>query len=425
MEVPKQVLSEQQNRSGEQLNIGASWFIHDVLFPVDDLNVTLLSPRVVSLNLGQEVSGLQEPINITFIMDQPINNSIYLESIAKNVSIKPQCVFWDVQSSTSAVWNSSGCETLVEGERVICSCDHLSVFAVLLTPVGVTDPLSAVELFTLTVLSRVGCSISLAFLLLTLITHAVYQKGPSENSLWIHLQVCVSLLLLNLSFLLNDFLSGQPIVALCVAMAALTHYCLLSMLTWLAIEGLHLYLLFIRVFNIHIRRYLLKLALLGWGLPVIPVAIGVGLEKYGVLELPDTEDGGTQLCWVKPSDLVLSILTYVYFLLVMLFNITMFSVVLNKVLKARPKSPLPQDRGLNRGMVLSLLALSWILGLSWAVMALSAVPTIQKITLYIFCTCNGMHGFFLFLRYATLLRKEKENSSSHTTSTNPHTSNKT
>ncbi|KAL2096278.1 hypothetical protein ACEWY4_008426 [Coilia grayii] len=415
MEVPKDVLSQLRNRSGGQLNIGAFWFHQDSLFPVDDPNVTLLSPRVVALDLGQEISGLQQPINISFYLKQPINSSIYLQqpinsSVHQNVSTKPQCVFWDVKTASSASWNGSGCVTVVGDGKVTCSCDHLSVFAVLLTPVGIEEPLSASELFTLTVTSRVGCSVSLAFLFLTLLTHACYKKGPSENSLWIHLQVCVSLLLLNLSFLLNDFLSILPGDALCVAMATLTHYALLSVLTWFAIEGLHLYLLFIRVFNIHIHRYLLKLALLGWGLPTIPVAIGVGLGTYGVYKMPDTEGAGTQLCWVK--DTVLTILTYSYFLLVLLFNITMFSVVLHQVLKARYHSPAAQERGLSKGMLLSLLALSWMLGISWGVMALSGIPRLQKVTLFIFCTINGLHGFFLFLRYATLLRKEKQTTSS-------------
>ena len=33
----------------------------------------------------------------------------------------------------------------------------------------------------------------------------------------------------------------------------------------MAIEGYHLYILLVKVFNVYIRKYLLKLSLVGWG----------------------------------------------------------------------------------------------------------------------------------------------------------------
>ncbi|XP_076137721.1 adhesion G protein-coupled receptor G3-like isoform X2 [Alosa pseudoharengus] len=401
MEVPPEALDPIKINSGGRLNIGAYWFKEDSLFPVEQVNLSLLRSRVVALDLGQDISGLENHVKLTFSLQ---NTTL--------VNTAPQCVFWDVKDEATATWNSSGCNTTIVKGKVICSCNHLSFFAVLLTPVGVVKPLSAASVYTLTILSRVGCSVSLAFLVLTVLTHAFYQRGPTENSLWIHLHVCVSLLLLNLTFLINDFLTALRIPAVCIAMAALTHYAELSMLTWFAIEGLHLYLLFIRVFNIHIRRYLLKLGLLGWGLPAVPVAVIVGLDLYGESKIENEEGGSTSVCFVKKDNLIPQILTYCYFLLVLLFNVTMFSVVLNQLLKARLHSPIPQDKGLNWGMVLSLLALSWMLGISWGVMTFSAIAPLQEISFYIFCTLNGLHGFFLFLRYCSLLRKEKQASSS-------------
>ncbi|KAG5269572.1 hypothetical protein AALO_G00203540 [Alosa alosa] len=401
MEVPPEALDQIKINSGGGLNMGAFWFKEDSLFPVEQVNLSLLRSRVVALDLGQDISGLENLVKLTFSLQ---NTTL--------VNTAPQCVFWDVKDEATAIWNSSGCNTTNVKGKVICSCNHLSFFAVLLTPLGVVKPLSAASVYTLTILSRVGCSVSLAFLVLTVLTHAFYQRGPTENSLWIHLHVSVSLLLLNLTFLINDFLTALRIPAVCIAMAALTHYAELSMLTWVAIEGLHLYLLFIRVFNIHIRRYLLKLGLLGWGLPAVPVAVIVGLDLYGESKIENEEGGSTSVCFVKKDNLIPQILTYCYFLLVLLFNVTMFSVVLNQLLKARLHSPIPQDKGLNWGMVLSLLALSWMLGISWGVMTFSAIAPLQEISFYIFCTLNGLHGFFLFLRYCSLLRKEKLASSS-------------
>lgn len=75
-----------------------------------------------------------------------------------------------------------------------------------------------------------------------------------------------SVLLLNISFLLSSTLATAPVPgSACTALAATLHYALLSCLTWMAIEGFNLYLLLGRVYNIYIRRFVLKLCAVGWG----------------------------------------------------------------------------------------------------------------------------------------------------------------
>lgn len=75
-----------------------------------------------------------------------------------------------------------------------------------------------------------------------------------------------SALLLNIGFLLSPALATPPVPgAACVMLAATLHFALLSCLTWMAIEGFNLYLLLGRVYNIYIRRYVLKLCAVGWG----------------------------------------------------------------------------------------------------------------------------------------------------------------
>lgn len=75
-----------------------------------------------------------------------------------------------------------------------------------------------------------------------------------------------SVLLLNVTFLLSSQMTlptmPRPV---CKVLAAVLHYALLSSLTWMAIEGFNFYLFLGRVYNAYIRRYLLKLCMLGWG----------------------------------------------------------------------------------------------------------------------------------------------------------------
>lgn len=84
-------------------------------------------------------------------------------------------------------------------------------------------------------------------------------------NLGLHMNLVGSLLLLNLAFLLNSRLSRGSQAGTCKVLAGLTHYCLLCCFTWMALEGCHLYLLFIKVLGIYIRHYLAKLCLVGWG----------------------------------------------------------------------------------------------------------------------------------------------------------------
>ena len=75
-----------------------------------------------------------------------------------------------------------------------------------------------------------------------------------------------AILCLHLSFLLGclwAWLEGGGWA--CQVFGALLHWSLLGTWTWMAIEGFHLYILLVRVFNVYIRKYLLKLGLVGWG----------------------------------------------------------------------------------------------------------------------------------------------------------------
>lgn len=93
-------------------------------------------------------------------------------------------------------------------------------------------------------------------------------RKQSDPITRIHMNLHVSVLLLNVAFLLSSALVMPGTV--CTVLAATLHFTLLSCLTWMAIEGFNLYLLLGRVYNIYIRRYVLKLCVLGWGNSISP-----------------------------------------------------------------------------------------------------------------------------------------------------------
>lgn len=78
-------------------------------------------------------------------------------------------------------------------------------------------------------------------------------------------QLCSSLLFLNLVFLLDSWLASHNNTGLCICTAFFLHYFLLTSFTWAGLEALHMYLSIVRVFTPYLSQYMLKFTLMGWG----------------------------------------------------------------------------------------------------------------------------------------------------------------
>nr|BAC29721.1 unnamed protein product [Mus musculus] len=230
---------------------------------------------MVGLSVGQmHATGLSEPVEITFSHERQPPNVILT------------CVFWDMAKGD---WDSHGCSTVPGDGRTVCRCDHLTFFALLLRPI-----LDLATAQTLTRISQAGSAVSMIFLAFTMVLYVAFrfslQRFKSEDAPKIHMALSISLFLLNLTFLINVGSSSQGPPASCWVRAAIFHYFLLCVFTWMGLEAFHLYLLAIRVFNTYFGHYFLKLSLLAWGLPVL-VVIGAGSSNsYGVYTIRDQEN---------------------------------------------------------------------------------------------------------------------------------------
>ncbi|RXN17631.1 adhesion G -coupled receptor G3-like protein [Labeo rohita] len=174
------------------------------------------------------------------------------------------CQFYDEKGDRT--WKMDGCETTPISDDVVeCSCDHMTPFAVLL--IDLSDSTTSEEQWEiLSYISYVGCSLSVLFSACTVLMFIFNSNARAEVSSSIHVSLSGALFLLNMSFMLNEWAATLTVKDVCVFMAVTIHYSLLCSFTWMAIEALHLYLLLIRVFNIYIRHYMVKLSLIGWGI---------------------------------------------------------------------------------------------------------------------------------------------------------------
>ncbi|KAM9779266.1 adhesion G-protein coupled receptor G6 isoform 5-T5 [Syngnathus typhle] len=355
----------------------------------------LISYVVASSIVNRSVSKLKEPVQIR------------ISHLAPQTVLSPVCVFWDFSMNGGAGgWNGDGCRVSAESgvNKTVCLCDHLTHFGILMDISGVSPHIDRRNNRILTFITFMGCAVSAVFSAATLLTYAAFQKLRRDYPSKILMNLSTSLLLLNMSFLLNGWLSWQRSEALCLVAAALLHYFLLTSFTWMGLESVHMYIALVKVFNTYVHRYILKFCLLGWGLPAVLVALVLAVDKrsYGPQEYGGHfgGDGSSQFCWIR-SALVFYTACVAYFCLVFLLNVAMFIVVMLQICGRNGKRG---NRTLRQEVVRNLrsvVSLTFLLGMTWA-FAFFAWGPVSLVFVYLFAIFNSLQGLFIFFFHCAL-----------------------
>ncbi|XP_032284131.1 LOW QUALITY PROTEIN: adhesion G-protein coupled receptor G4 [Phoca vitulina] len=350
-----------------------------------------LSTFVVSASLSDTpVENLAEPVVINLQHVEGNQNYDWVH-----------CAFWDFGSNNGqGGWNSSGCkvkETNVN--HTICQCDHLTHFGVLMDLSR--SAMDAVNERILVLITYIGCGISSIFLGVAIVTYIAFHKLRKDHPSKILVNLCTALLMLNLTFLVNSWSSSFQKAGLCVTAAVALHYFLLVSLTWMGLEGVHMYLSLVRVFNIYVPNYILKFCLVGWGIPGIMVAIALSVKK----DLYGTLSSATPFCWIK-DDSVFYTSVVAYFCLIFLMNLSMFCTVLVQLNSINSQSRKPQRRTTLHDLK-GTMSLTFLLGLTWG-FAFFAWGPVRILFLYLFAIFNTLQGFLIFVFYCLMKESVRE-----------------
>ncbi|NXW88578.1 AGRG5 protein, partial [Alopecoenas beccarii] len=333
-----------------------------------------------------EVVGLSHPVEIQFWHDMVLDDT------------NATCVFWQPGASADSTgsWSRAGCKTTHGEGTVTCHCNHLTYFAVLLDPDATVSP---VQLALLTHISNIGCSLSAAATFCILLLRCFSRTPCSplsgrqrlrDNTTRIHMHLLAALLLLNTAFLLSTPLATST-EGLCQVAAALLHASLLCALAWMAAEAFHLNLLVVKVYNIYVRQYLLKLCLFAWGLPTLAV-VAVFIfrrETYGYYSI-HTSEGYQNMtillsarCWLTswPAHYA----TLLYASLILLFN----TVVLGRVVAILRRTQQPKWQA--RKDWVTVLGLTCLLGTTWGLVFFH-FGILLVAQLYLFTILNSLQG---------------------------------
>ncbi|XP_068812161.1 adhesion G-protein coupled receptor G5 isoform X2 [Struthio camelus] len=381
MYFPAELMQDIQAREVEQKLVCI--YIHSPCIFQDARNSSVLNDNILGAFLPKVyVTNLPQPVEIQFQHDKVLDTS------------NATCVSWlqGAGSGDLGSWSSEGCETRHSQGTVLYRCNHLTYFAVLLITPG---NISQAELVSLTYISIVGCSISAAASLFTVLLCCIFRRKKSDDTTKIHMNLLGALFLLNSGFLLSEPLALAS-EGLCRAAAAFLHGCLLCTLAWMAAEAFHLYLLLIKVYNIYVRHYLLKLCLFGWGLPALAV-ISILLFKrdaYGCLDIKTT-DGykNATMCWLTSRAAHYSTLCYAG--LILLFNTLVLLTVVRMLRSSqRQKETARKDWA-------TVLGLTCLLGTTWGV-AFFSFDVVFVPQVYLFTLFNSLQGLFISLWYLTV-----------------------
>lgn len=314
------------------------------------------------------------------------------------------CVYWEQPDSGPGHWSRRGLDVYDDNDTVTCTSDHMTAFSILLDPEPNAD-LDPVHLEALTIISYVGSGLSVLGLVLTIVTYSMFRSLNRDRPGKILLNLCVSLLLLNVSFITGSFRSGKldgeiesdatqhGRDVLCTVVAILTHYFVLTTLAWMGVEAANMYQLLIQVFATTESHFLLKRLFIAWGAPMIIVGVTVAVDA--TLYNPDNE-----YCMLSPEN------PYVYYFsffgpscLLLLANTVVFVMVTRILFKPRPavKPSLKVDaKSVTFAQVRGAFTVMTLLGITWVFGALAIGP-VRTLFQYVFCVLNSLQGFLLFV----------------------------
>ncbi|KAJ8020260.1 Adhesion G-protein coupled receptor G6 [Holothuria leucospilota] len=339
---------------------------------------------VLSISVGTvKVHRLKEPVVLNF--PTPKEN----KSISKNTS----CVFWDFQlNDGSGDWSDEGCTFKgATNQSVTCECNHLTNFAVLMDYMDEVEVMPVAYQNFLNVVTIIGCSLSILGLSTTLVVFFTFKRLRSSRPRRILVHLCIALLCLYCTFLFGIDLAVNSKWA-CPMVGALIHYFLLSTIFWMGVEALNIYLMLVRVFNMNVRRFVLKSALIAWGTPVVVVGMCLIFapeqyqrETYCFL----TQGSVFFFALIAPMALVLFCNMFIFFLV---FRNLMTSNMAGTVHRKKT------DMDMLRERLQNAITMTILMGLTWTFGFLMFGHT-RFIFQFLFCLCNSFQGLLVFILF--------------------------
>ncbi|XP_060561246.1 adhesion G protein-coupled receptor L4-like [Ruditapes philippinarum] len=345
----------------------------------DDTDYIINAP-ILSLTISPQLDKLNPPLQLNFTHDMT------------NFS-NPLCSYWAFPNGNigQGFWSSERCFVKTTNTNyTICLCDHLTNFAVLMSPFLVADAASK----ALRIISMTGIGISIACLTVTLIVYIFFWKYLQNDRTTALINLCVALLLSYILFLAGVDRTESSVA--CAVIAAVLQYIYLVVFCIMLVEGIGIAITVLYVFKTKSRiRIMLIFA---WVIPAIIVGISLGAtqaEGYG----------NDNFCWLSVENgLIWSFIGPALFIIT--FNGICLIIVIRIMFKTKAMETKTVSEKIKTS-VWSLCVLLPIMGVSWILGIFYVNDTLNFIQ-YVFAILNGLQGFFILLFHCLLNEQVKK-----------------
>uniref|UniRef100_A0A674N1I0 CD97 antigen-like n=1 Tax=Takifugu rubripes TaxID=31033 RepID=A0A674N1I0_TAKRU len=330
-----------------------------------------LNSKIVTVTVSNnDTSQLSEPIKLTFY------------HLKQSNELNHVCVFWD-SSEEGGTWSPRGCSTVdSNSEYTVCSCSHLSSFAVLMALYQMEDH------FELQMMTFWGLSLSLICLFVCILTFSMIRSIQSPRTT-IHLHLCISLFLAFLIFLTS--ISQTKSQVGCAVVAGLLHFFYLAAFCWMCLEGIQLFRMVVLVFNTNFKTLYMMLG--GYGVPAVIVGVFALVHPKGY--------GTKRYCWLN-LDFIWSFFGPVC--VIITINIFFFIITVWKL--AQKFSSLNPDLN-SLAFVITAVAQLCVLGTMW-IFGCFQFGENTIIMSYLFTIFGSLQGVMLFVMHCLFSKQVRE-----------------
>ncbi|KFW64070.1 putative G-protein coupled receptor 116, partial [Pygoscelis adeliae] len=357
--------------------------------------------HILPRNEHKYVNGLLVTTTVSSNRSQKFD--INMTFAKQNSSLKmPQCVFWNFTlNKSSGGWDTHGCTSTEKGDNVICSCNHLTSFSILMSP----DESSQLNFEGY--ITYIGLAISILSLVTCIIIESLVWKYVTNNTTSYMRHVCIlniatSLLIADIWFIVVVSTKKQQMSrGVCFVATFFSHLFYLCVFFWMLSLGL---ILFYRlVFILHNTSKTTQKAVafcLGYGCPFVIAVITIAVT------LPRNNYTRENVCWLNWNNSKALLAFVIPALIIVAMNLFITAVVIIKILR-----PTIGDRS-NRQEKNSLFQigksvaiLTPLLGLTWGFGLATVIEDSHQAFHILFSLLNVLQGLFILV-FGTLWDKK-------------------
>ncbi|CAM9971369.1 unnamed protein product [Bubo scandiacus] len=351
--------------------------------------------HILPWNEPECVNGLLITTTVSSNRSQKFN--INMTFTKKDSSLKmAQCVFWNFTlNKGGGGWDTRGCIATEVEDYVICSCNHLTPFSILMSP----DKSSQVIFEDY--ITYIGLVISILSLVVCIIIESLVWKYVTNNTTSYMRHVCIlniatSLLIADIWFIVTASINDQNQQmsrGICFVATFFIHLFYLCVFFWMLSLGL---ILFYRlIFILHNTSKTAQKAVafcLGYGCPFVIAVITIAVT------LPRNNYTRRDVCWLNWKDSKALLAFVIPALIIVAINLFITAVVIIKILR-----PTIGDRS-NRQEKNSLFQigksvaiLTPLLGLTWGFGLATVIKNSHRAFHILFALFNALQGLFILV----------------------------